>query len=75
VLVALTDALAQDLTQPFAALALERVYRSLYFFMGASQRGQARDSSRIWRPRPSTWASSNASANALRHPRDSTTFA
>jgi hypothetical protein len=43
VLVDLTDAVAQELNQPFAALSLEMVYRSLYFFTGAYQRGQASD--------------------------------
>src|SRR5207249_12174898 len=41
VLVDLTDAVAEELNQPFAALSLEMVYRSLYFFTGAYQRGQA----------------------------------
>jgi hypothetical protein len=43
VLVDLTDAVAEDLDQPFAALSLEMVYRSLYFFTGAYQRGEATD--------------------------------
>ncbi len=43
VLVDLTDAVAQELDQPFAALSLEMVYRSLYFFTGAYQRGEATD--------------------------------
>jgi hypothetical protein len=43
VLVDLTDAVAEELTQPFAALSLEMVYRSLYFFTGAYQRGEATD--------------------------------
>jgi hypothetical protein len=41
VLVDLTDAVAEELNQPFAALSLEMVYRSLYFFTGAYQRGKA----------------------------------
>jgi hypothetical protein len=41
VLVDLTDAVAEALTQPFAALSMEMVYRSLYFFTGAYQRGEA----------------------------------
>jgi hypothetical protein len=41
VLVDLTDAVAEERPQPCAALALERVYRSLYFCTGAYQRGQA----------------------------------
>jgi len=41
VLVDLTDAVAEELDQPFAALSLEMVYRSLYFFTGAYQRGEA----------------------------------
>jgi hypothetical protein len=43
VLVDLTDAVAEELNQPFAALSLEMVYRSLYFFTGAYQRGEATD--------------------------------
>ena len=43
VLVDLTDAVAEELDRPFAALSLEMVYRSLYFFTGAYQRGAASD--------------------------------
>jgi hypothetical protein len=43
VLVDLTDAVAEELDQPFAALSLEMVYRSLYFFTGAYHRGEASD--------------------------------
>ncbi len=43
VLVDLTDAVAELLKQPFAALSLEMVYRSLYFFTSAFQRGAATD--------------------------------
>ena len=43
VLVDLTDAVAEELNQPFAALSLEMVYRSLYFFTTAYQRGEASD--------------------------------
>ena len=43
VLVDLTDAVAEELDRPFAALSLEMVYRSLYFFTGAYQRGEATD--------------------------------
>src|SRR5205823_11970969 len=43
VLVDLTDAVAETLGQPVAALSLEMVYRSLYFFTGAYQRGAATD--------------------------------
>jgi DDE family transposase len=43
VLVDLTDAVAEELHQPFAALSLEMVYRSLYFFTSAYQRGVASD--------------------------------
>jgi len=43
VLVDLTDAVAEALQQPFAALSIEMVYRSLYFFTQAHQRGQAED--------------------------------
>jgi hypothetical protein len=43
VLVDLTDAVAAALDQPVAALSLEMLYRSLYFFTSAYQRGQATD--------------------------------
>lgn len=43
VLVDLTDAVAERLNQPFAALSLEMVYRSLYYFAQAYHRGEARD--------------------------------
>ena len=43
VLVDLTDAVAEVLYQPFA-ISVEMVYRSLYFFGQAVQRGKATDS-------------------------------
>lgn len=43
VLVDLTDAVAEALKTPFAALSMEMVYRSLYFFAQAVQRGEATD--------------------------------
>lgn len=43
VLVDLTDAVAEQLNQPFAAISLEMVYRSLYFFTQAYHRGEATD--------------------------------
>lgn len=43
VLVDLTDSVAEALNQPFAAISMEMVYRSLYFFAQAHQRGQADD--------------------------------
>jgi hypothetical protein len=43
VLVDLTDAVAEELNAPFATLSLEMVYRSLYFFTTAYQRGEATD--------------------------------
>jgi hypothetical protein len=43
VLVDLTDSIAEALNQPFAAISIEMVYRSLYFFTQAHQRGQADD--------------------------------
>jgi len=43
VLVDLTDSVAEALNQPFAAISMEMVYRSLYFFTQAHQRGQADD--------------------------------
>ena len=41
VLVDLTDAVAEALQQPFAAISIEMIYRSLYFFTQAHARGQA----------------------------------
>lgn len=41
VLVDLTDAVAAELKQPFVAVSLEMVYRSLYFFTQAYHRGKA----------------------------------
>jgi hypothetical protein len=43
ILVDLTDAVAEALHQPFAAISMEMVYRSLYYFTQAYQRGQATD--------------------------------
>ena len=43
VLVDLTDAVAETLHRPLAALSLEMVYRSLYFFTQAYHRGEATD--------------------------------
>ncbi len=43
VLVDLTDAVADELKQPFAAVSLEMVYCSLYFFTQAYYRGEATD--------------------------------
>ena len=43
VLVDLTDCVAEALNQPFAAISIEMIYRSLYFFTQAHQRGQADD--------------------------------
>jgi len=43
VLVDLTDSVAEALNQPFATISIEMVYRSLYFFTQAHQRGQADD--------------------------------
>jgi hypothetical protein len=43
VLIDLTDAIAATLNQRFAALSLEMVYRSLYFFTQAYHRGEATD--------------------------------
>ncbi len=43
VLVDLTDGVAEALKQPFAAISMEMVYRSLYFFTQAYHRGQATD--------------------------------
>lgn len=43
VLVDLTDAVAEALDRPLAALSLEMVYRSLYFFAQAYHRGETSD--------------------------------
>ena len=43
VLVDLTDAVAAVLEQPYQALSLEMVYRGLYHFTQAAQRGLADD--------------------------------
>lgn len=43
VLVDLTDAIAEVLHQPFSAISMEMVYRSLYFFTNARQRGETDD--------------------------------
>jgi hypothetical protein len=40
VLIDLTDAVAEALNQSFAAISIEMVYRSLYFFANARQRGE-----------------------------------
>jgi hypothetical protein len=43
VLVDLTDAVAETLNEPFAAISIEMVYRSLYYFTQAYHRGEADD--------------------------------
>ena len=43
VLVDLTDAVAERLNKPFAAISLEMVYRSLYYFATAYHRGETTD--------------------------------
>jgi len=43
VLVDLSDAVAEALDQPFAAISMEMVYRSLYHFAQAHHRGEATD--------------------------------
>lgn len=40
VLIDLTDAVAEALNKPFSAISIEMVYRSLYFFTNARQRGE-----------------------------------
>jgi len=40
VLIDLTDAVAETLNKPFAAISIEMVYRSLYFFTNARHRGE-----------------------------------
>jgi hypothetical protein len=43
VLVDLGDAIADELSRPFDRISLEMVYRGLYYFHGASVRGEAHD--------------------------------
>ncbi len=43
VLIDLTDAVAEHLKLPFAIISIEMVYRSLYFFTQARQRGETED--------------------------------
>ncbi len=43
VLVDLTDAVAEAINKPFAAISMEMVYRSLYYFTPVYQRGEATD--------------------------------
>ncbi len=43
VLIDLTDAVAERLRLPFSAISIEMVYRSLYFFTQARQRGETDD--------------------------------
>ena len=43
VLIDLTDAVAETLNKPFAAISIEMIYRSLYFFTNARQRGETDD--------------------------------
>ncbi len=43
VLVDLGDAVADELSLPFDCISLEMIYRGLYYFHGASKRGEAHD--------------------------------
>jgi Transposase DDE domain len=43
VLIDLTDAVAEALNKPFAAISIEMVYRSLYFFTNARARGEVKN--------------------------------
>jgi len=43
VLVDLGDAVADELSLPFDYISLEMIYRGLYYFQGASSRGEASD--------------------------------
>ena len=52
ILVDLTDAVAEALNRPFAAISLEMALVDLYFFTQAYQRGEARTRSPIWRKTP-----------------------
>lgn len=42
-LIDLTDSVAESLNQPFAAISVEMVFRSLYYFTQASKRGESSD--------------------------------
>lgn len=62
VLIDLTDAVAARLHRPFAALSVEMVYRSIYYFTVAYQQGQASD--------PVTYLAENAAwLGVLKRPR------
>ena len=43
ILVDLGDAVADELSLPFDRISLEMIYRGLYYFQGASSRGEASD--------------------------------
>lgn len=43
VLIDLSDAVAEKLKMPFASISIEMVYRSIYFFTQARQRGETND--------------------------------
>ena len=43
ILVDLTDSVAEVLGQPFVRISIEMVYRGLYYFRQARQRGEAAD--------------------------------
>jgi len=43
ILIDLTDAVAEALNKSFSAISIEMVYRSLYFFTNARQRGETND--------------------------------
>ena len=68
ILVDLTDAVAEALNRPFAAISLEMVYRSLYFFTQAYHRGEATD--------PVAYLAQNADwLGVLKAPAPTATFA
>lgn len=73
VLVDLTDAVADELKQPFATVSLEMVYRSLYFFTQAYHRGEAADIVKYLAENAS-WLGilKRKRKSALRQPRDLT---
>ena len=57
ILVDLTDAVAAALNQPFAALSMEMIYRSLYFYTHAHHVAKPMTWLPTWLPKQSSWAS------------------
>ncbi|BCX03097.1 MAG: hypothetical protein KatS3mg053_1035 [Candidatus Roseilinea sp.] len=66
VLVDLTDAVAESLHQPFSAISLEMVYRSMYSSRKLIIGARPPILSPIWRTTPNGWAFSNENVRASR---------